>query len=129
LNGVLLIVRIITGGYSIYLGLNQFLEYAVMTQYARNRGASFHAVLQGLAGFLPILGGISIATGFFPYVGMGMLITFLVPVTLLIHRFRGLGEAHLRMAHIGRFRTHMVIIGTILILLALPSAWSLTLLP
>jgi putative oxidoreductase len=129
LTAIFLFLRIIIGGYGIYIGLNQFIEYAVKIQYAKNRGISFHSASQGIAGFLPLLGGISIASGIYPYAGMMLLAGFLVPVAFLIHRYRMHGEAHLQIHHAGRFRAHTIVIGIILVLFAIPSSWGLTLMP
>jgi uncharacterized membrane protein YphA (DoxX/SURF4 family) len=87
MNTLLLIGRIIFGGYSIYNGVNHFIGFGMMTQYAKMKGVSFPAIAQGMTGLILLLGGLSIVFGIYPFVGIVLLVAFLVPVSLMMHNF------------------------------------------
>ena len=73
MNALLLIGRIIFGGFFIYSGVNHFIGFEMMTQYAKMKGVPFPAFAQGVTGLLLLLGGLSILFGIYPYVGIVML--------------------------------------------------------
>jgi putative oxidoreductase len=59
---------------------------------AAARGVPFVEALVPLAGLLALLGGLSVAFGFKARIGAAMLITFLVPVTVMMHDFWALSD-------------------------------------
>ncbi|MGA3245009.1 MAG: DoxX family membrane protein [Bacteroidota bacterium] len=124
---LLIIGRIILGGFFIYSSVNHFTGFAMMTQYAKMKGVPFPALSQGTAGLMLLLGGLSILFGFYPFVGIVLLIAFLVPVSLMMHDFWKLKDPQLRMADKVNFLKNMALLGALLMLLAIPSPWPLRL--
>lgn len=129
MNILLLIGRIIFGGYFVYNGINHFIGFARMTQYAKMKGVPFPAVAQGMTGLMLFLGGLSIVLGIYPFVGVVLLVAFLLPVSLMMHDFWKLEDPQTRMADKINFLRNMAFLGAVLMLLAIPSPWPLSLMP
>lgn len=121
--------RIIFGGYFIYNGVNHFIGFGVMTEYTRLKGVPYPAISQVMTGLMLLLGGLSIVFGIYPYIGIVLLIAFLVPVSLMMHNFWKLENPQLRMADKINFTRNMALLGAILMLLSIPSPWPLSLVP
>jgi putative oxidoreductase len=129
MNTLLLIGRIIFGGYFIYNGVNHFIGFEMMTEYTKRKGVPYPAISQVTTGLMLLLGGLSIVFGIYPYIGIVLLIAFLVPVSLMMHNFWKLENPQLRMADKINFTRNMALLGAILMLLSIPSPWSLSLVP
>lgn len=129
MNTLFLIGRIILGGFFIYSGVNHFIGFRMMTQYAKMKGVPFPAIAQGMAGLMLLLGGLSIVFGIYPFVGIFLLVAFLVPVSLMMHNFWKHEDPQLRMADKTNFMKNMALLGALLMLLAIPSPWPLRLMP
>lgn len=125
----LLIGRIVFGGFFFYSGVNHFLKFGMMTQYARTKGVPFPAVAQGITGLMLLCGGLSIASGIYPWIGIALLVGFLVPVSLVMHNFWKIDDPQSRMADRGNFFKNMALLGATLMFLALPLPWPLSLVP
>jgi uncharacterized membrane protein YphA (DoxX/SURF4 family) len=126
---LLIIGRIILGGYFIYNGVNHFIGFGMMTQYAKMKGVPFPAIAQGMTGLMLLLGGLSIVFGIYPTVGIVLLVAFLVPVSLMMHDFWKVEDPQLRMADKINFMKNMALLGALLMLFAIPSPWPLRLVP
>ena len=126
---LLLIGRIILGGYFIYSGVNHFLGLTMMAQYAKMKGVPFPEIAIGLTGFMLVVGGLSVVFGIYPFWGLSLLVCFLVPVSLMMHNFWTLNDPQLRMADKINFLKNLALVGAILILLAIPLPWPLSLMP
>ena len=60
--------------------------------YATQAGVPFAAVLVPVSGVIALLGGLSILLGYQAKIGAWLLVAFLVPVTLTMHRFWGITD-------------------------------------
>lgn len=70
----------------------------MLTQYAKLKGVPFPAIAEGMTGLMLVPGGLSIAIGIYPFVGIVLLLVFRVPVSLLMHNFWKLEDPQVRMA-------------------------------
>jgi putative oxidoreductase len=129
MDTLLLFGRIILGGFFIYSGVNHFIGFGMMTQYAKMKGVPFPATAQGITGLMLLLGGVSILCGVYPVVGILLLVAFLVPVSLMMHNFWVIRDPQSRMADKTNFMKNMALLGAILMLLAIPTPWPLSFLP
>ena len=129
MNLFLLLGRIILGGFFIYSGVNHFIGFGMMTQYDKAKGVPLPAIAQGATGLMLLLGGLSVVLGLYPFVGIAFLVAFLVPVSLMMHNFWKIEDPRSRMAEKSNFLKNMALVGAILMLLAIPSPWSLSLVP
>lgn len=55
--------------------------------YATHQGVPAAGLLVPVAGLLALLGGLSVALGYYTRVGAALLALFLIPVTLMMHKF------------------------------------------
>jgi putative oxidoreductase len=129
MSTLLLMGRIIFGGFFIYSGVNHFIGFEMMTRYAKMKGVPFPAFTQCVTGFFLLLGGLSILFGIYPYIGVVLLVAFLLPVSLMMHNFWTLEDPQLRMADKVNFMKKMALLGAILMFLAIPLPWALSLAP
>ena len=129
MNTFVLIGRFSLGGFFVYSGVNHFIGFQMMSQYAKMKGVPFPAVAQGMTGLMLLLGGLSIVFGIYPLVGIVLMVAFLLPVSLMMHNFWKIEDPQLRMADKVNFMKNMALLGAILMLLAIPSPWTLSLLP
>jgi uncharacterized membrane protein YphA (DoxX/SURF4 family) len=125
----LLVGRLFLGGFFIYNGIYHFTANGMMTEHARMKGVPFPAFAQAVTGLMLLLGGASIAFGIYPRAGILLLVGFLVPVSYVMHKFWTINNRQLRTADRISFMKNVALVGALLMLLAIPSPWALSLLP
>ena len=88
LGAVLILVgRLLFGGFLAFQGLNHFMNTDEMAGYAGSKGvpaARFGVIASGI---LLLLGGLGIILGVYPTIAAGMLAVFFVLVTPVMHDF------------------------------------------
>jgi putative oxidoreductase len=65
---------------------------------------------------LALLGGLSVALGYQTRIGAWMLVLFLIPVTLMMHKFWGIADAQMAMMQRIMFMKNVSILGGALFL-------------
>jgi putative oxidoreductase len=58
-----------------------------MVAFAAQQGVPLAPLAVPLSGVIALLGGLSVLTGYHARIGAGLLVVFLVPVTLMLHAF------------------------------------------
>lgn len=129
MDTIVLVGRIVFGGYFIYSGVGHFTKFGIMTQYMKMKGVPLPATALSITGIMLLLGGLSIVFGIYPWVGIVLLAAFLVPVSLIMHNFWKLDDPGLRMADKINFTKNMALLGAVLMVLAIPLPWPLSLVP
>ncbi|HEY1954493.1 MAG TPA: DoxX family protein [Polyangiaceae bacterium] len=81
---------------------------------AAHAGVPIPHVLVPIAGILALVGGLSVLFGFKTKIGAWLLIAFLVPVTLWMHRFWGVADPHLAQMQMINFMKNTALIGAAL---------------
>jgi len=89
--------------------------------YAASQGVPMASILVPISGVLAILGGLSVMLGYKAKCGAGLLILFLVPVTLMMHRFWGLSDPMTAMIQQVMFMKNVSMLGGALIIMGLGS--------
>ena len=88
LGAILILVgRLLFGGFLAFQGLNHFINTDEMAGYAGSKGvpaARFGVIASGI---MLLLGGLGIILGVYPIIAAGMLAVFLVLVTPVMHDF------------------------------------------
>ena len=84
---VFLIGRIVLGIYYIFNASNHFFQAKMMNGYAASKGVPAPKLAVFGSGLILALGGLSILTGFQPYIGVFLIVLFLVPVAFFMHNF------------------------------------------
>jgi putative oxidoreductase len=82
---IVLIGRILFSAIFLMAAPNHFGSGAI--QYAASQGVPLASVAVPISGVLALLGGLSLLLGFKARWGAWLLLLFLVPVTVMMHRF------------------------------------------
>jgi len=122
-NILFLVGRIILGLYYINSGLNHFIQFKPMTEYTAAKGFPFPELGVIITGILLLVGGITILTGFFPYLGVLSLVAFFLPVTFIMHNFWAEQDQQMRMTQMIHFLKNMGLMSSALMFLAIPEPW------
>jgi uncharacterized membrane protein YphA (DoxX/SURF4 family) len=122
-NILFLIGRIILGLYYISSGLNHFTQLKQMAQWTASKGVPLPELSVIVAGVLLLIGGITILTGFLPYLGVLSLVVFFLPVTFIMHNFWAEQDAQMRMMQMIHFLKNMGLMSSALMFLAIPEPW------
>ena len=84
--------------------------------YAESYGVPLASMAVPLSGVIAILGGLMIAFGFKAKLGAWLIVIFLVPVTLYMHRFWGVSDPMMAMAQAANFWKNVSMLGGALII-------------
>jgi len=84
--------------------------------YAAAQGVPLASLAVPLSGLIAILGGLSILTGFKAKWGAWLIVLFLVPVTLMMHKFWGLSDPQAAMMNQIMFMKNMSMLGGALLI-------------
>ena len=84
--------------------------------YAASAGVPLPSLAVPVAGIIALLGGLSIAFGFRARIGAWLLVIFLVPVTLFMHRFWGVPDAMMAMMQQVNFMKNLSMLGAALLI-------------
>lgn len=124
---LLLIGRIIFGGFFIMSGFNHFANVGMMAGYAGSKNVPAAPVAVIGTGVLLLLGGLSVVLGFLPVLGLLLLIIFLVPTSLLMHNYWTVQDPQMRAAEQVNFLKNMALTGAALALMYGATSWPLSL--
>jgi uncharacterized membrane protein YphA (DoxX/SURF4 family) len=123
---IFLIGRIIFGGYFVISGVNHFRSLNFMAGYAESKGIPVARASVILSGLLLLAGGAGIVLGIAPKIAILLLVTFLLPTTLIMHDFWNAGEDEAMSEQIN-FMKNFALMGALLMLLAMSTGWPLSL--
>ena len=79
--------------------------------YAAANGVPMPGLLVPLSSVIAVLGGLSVALGFRARFGAWLLVLFLVPVTLLMHRFWSVADPTMAQVQISMFMKNVGLLG------------------
>jgi uncharacterized membrane protein YphA (DoxX/SURF4 family) len=119
--------RAIFGGYFLWNGLNHFQNHETMTGYAASKGVAAADKAIPLTGAMLLAGGASIVAGVKPRQGLALLVAFLVPVSLQMHRFWEIDDPGQRMSEMINFTKNMALVGAALALMQVEEPWPVSL--
>ena len=115
--------RFVFAAYWLAAGFNHFKNLDYMTEYARVKGLPAPRVAVAGSGVLLILAGLSILLGFYPVIGIWLLVAFLLPTSFWIHRYWQIEDPQMRQIDMINFNKNMALIGALLMMLLLPRPW------
>lgn len=101
----------------IISGLNHLLNYAGMVQYAVSAGVAFPDLMVPLTGTMILCGGLMVLLGLWARLGALLLVAFLVPTTLIMHRFWGLTDTTEVANQMAHFLKNVGLLGAALLML------------
>jgi putative oxidoreductase len=124
---VLLVGRILFGGFFILMGINHFQNLAMMSGYAKSKNVPFARLAVIATGVILVVGGASVLFGILPIVGLTVLILFLLSTLVTMHDFWNLEDPQKRAADQVNFLKNVALIGASLALMYGASDWALAL--
>ena len=126
-NIAFLIGRVIVGGFFLMNGFNHFAQLNMLTGYAKSKGIPAPAIAVGGSGVLLFLGGLSLLLGYHPTIGAALLVIFLLSVSFGIHNFWTVQDQQAKQVEMTNFLKNMAILGLLLMTLAIPRPWLMSL--
>src|SRR6516162_5867369 len=126
-NIAFVIGRVIVCGFVFMNGFNHFAQLKMMTGYAKSKGIPAPALAVGGSGVLLFLGGLSLLLGYHPTIGAALLVIFLLGVSFGIHNFWTVQEQQTKLGEMTNFLKNMAILGLVLMTLAIPRPWLMSL--
>ena len=94
--------------------------------YAASQGVPLASILVPLSGVVALLGGLSILLGYRARLGAWLIVLFLVPVTLSLHKFWGVSDPMMHQMQFVMFMKNLSMLGGALLISQLgPGPWSL----
>lgn|SRR5574340_498699 len=122
-----LVGRIVFGLYWLMGGFNHFKNLNYMSEYAKAKGTPAPKLAVGGSGVLLLLGGLSMLLGVCPTVGIVLLIIFLLGVSFQMHAYWKVSDAQMKQLEMINFMKNMALVGALLMLLAVPQPWTMSL--
>ncbi len=119
---LILVGRVLFGGYFAFNGLNHFMKRDMMEGYAGSKGVPYPAAAVILSGLMLLAGGFGIALGVYPVVSITLVALFLLFVTPVMHDFWEVEEEE-KMQEMTSFMKNVALFGAVLTLLG--ADWSL----
>jgi len=124
---ILLLGRIMFSVFFIMSGYNHLTKLGMMAQYAGSQGVPAPKLAVGVTGLMLVGGGLSILLGFEPRIGALLLVAFLVPTAVLMHRFWGVADPMMAQNQMIHFWKNIVMAGALLMIYYFvtlhPEAW------
>jgi putative oxidoreductase len=123
---VLLIGRIIFGGFFFMMGMMHFKNLKDMTEYARSKGTPSPAMAVMGSGLLMFLGGLGVMLGVYPDISLILIGIFLFFVTPKMHQFWKETDPQRKMNEMINFLKNMALLGATIALYTFSSGWPLS---
>lgn len=121
-----LLGRILFGGYFVLSGYNHFKNLSGLAGYAQSKGVPMPKAAVILTGLMMLLGGLGVLFGAYIELSVLLLALFLLVTTMQMHQFWKAEEAG-KMAEKMNFMKNMALLGAVLMFLAIPAPWILSL--
>jgi putative oxidoreductase len=124
---ILLVGRLLFGGFFIMSALNHFQNLGMMSGYAKSKNVPSPRLAVMGTGVMLLVGGVSVLLGILPIVGLTVLILFLLSTLVTMHDFWNLKDPQQRAAEQVNFLKNVALIGASLALMYGASDWALAL--
>ena len=122
-GGLFLGGRILVGGYYLLSAFHHFSDTSTLARHAGAAGVPFPTAAVLVAGVLLLVAGLTFLLGVYPDAGVGALVLFLVPVTVMMHAFWADHSPATRQMDIINFSKNVGLLGSSLMFLAIPRPW------
>jgi putative oxidoreductase len=94
--------------------LSHFSQQSVA--YAAQQGVPLAGLLVPLSGVIAFAGGLSVLLGYKARIGAWLLVLFLVPVTVMMHKFWGVPDPMMAQMQQAHFLKNVAMLGTALLI-------------
>lgn len=127
MDWILLVGRILFGGYFIMGGAMHFINLSMMTEYTRTKGGPSPKASVIVSGIVIMLAGAGIVFGVYQGLSLLAIAAFLVVITPIMHAFWKVTDPNMRMVEMQMFLKNMALLGASLALYVFSSGWPLAL--
>ncbi len=124
---VLLIGRILFGGYFVMGGAMHFMNLASMTEYTRMKGVPAPKMATLVSGMVAMLAGLGIVLGIYQGISLLVVAAFVLVVTPVMHAFWKATDPNMKMMEMQMFLKNMALLGAALALFVFSAGWPLAL--
>ncbi|MDD4989585.1 MAG: DoxX family protein [Candidatus Pacebacteria bacterium] len=121
---LLLLGRILFGGFFLYSGIKHFTRADAMAGYAGSKHVPSPKVAVYVSGLLIFLGGAGVVLGISPEWSLAFIIIFLLPVTFIMHQFWKETDGTQRALQTTNFLKNIALLGAALMLLSVSTPWT-----
>jgi uncharacterized membrane protein YphA (DoxX/SURF4 family) len=111
---VLLIGRVVFSFFFIYSGFNHLTKLSQYSQYAGASGVPAPTVAVAVTGLMLLGGGFSVLLGVQPKWGAALLVVFLVPTAVMVHKFWGISDPMMAANQAAHFWKNIALAGAAL---------------
>ncbi|MEW9672412.1 DoxX family protein [Ammoniphilus sp. 3BR4] len=118
---VFLIGRLLFAIIFISGGINHIKGFTHTVEMAKKFKAPFPKLSAAAMSLCALVGGLSVALGFYSKIGAFLLFIFLIPTTFIVHRFWGLSDNHQRQIQSVHFFKNLSLMGATLMIIYLGS--------
>ena len=122
---LLLLGRVVFGGFFVMSGINHFTNVKMMAGFSASKGIPAAPVAVVLTGVMLVAGGLSVILGFLPILGLLLLILFLLPTSILMHNFWTVQDPQMRASEQINFLKNLALTGAALALMYGATDWPL----
>jgi putative oxidoreductase len=120
---VVLLGRLFFAAIFLTAGPNHFREQTI--GYAASQGVPLASIAVPISGLLAIVGGLSILLGYRAKIGAWLVALFLVPVTLMMHKFWAASDPMMAQIQMVMFMKNVAMLGGALLISQLGAGpWS-----
>jgi putative oxidoreductase len=119
--------RLLFGGFFVVAGINHFLQYKTLTQFARSKQLPLAPVAVLGTGAMLTAGGASVLLGLHPKWGAAAIMLFLAGATPVMHDFWNDESPEARQNNQINFMKNTALLGAALVLAAVEEPWPLSL--
>ncbi len=119
MSAILLIGRIIFGGFFLMSGINHFTKLEMMTGYAKYKKLPAAKLGVLLSGLMLVVGGAAVLLGYYADLGALLLAIFLILAAIIFHNFWAETDATAKQTEQMGFMKDFALAGAALILFAM----------
>ncbi|HEX9610289.1 MAG TPA: DoxX family protein [Gemmatimonadales bacterium] len=103
--------RVLFSWMFIVSGFNHLTKMGMMAQYSASQGVPAPTLAVAVTGLMLLAGGFSILLGYKPRWGALLLVVFLVPTAVIMHRFWGVADPMMAQNQMAHFWKNIVMAG------------------
>jgi putative oxidoreductase len=113
-GAVVVLGRLLFAVIFVMAGANHFNKQSI--GYAASQGVPLASIAVPLSGVLAILGGLSILLGYRAKLGAWLIVVFLIPVTLMMHKFWTVSDPMMAQIQMVMFMKNVSMLGGALLI-------------
>ena len=113
-GAIVFLGRLLFAAIFLMFGPGHFTKQVI--GYAGSQGVVLASIAVPLSGIIAIAGGLSILLGYRAKIGAWLIVLFLVPVTLSLHKFWGISDPMMAQMQMAMFMKNVALIGGALLI-------------